>query len=288
VTDRFSPKGREVLAELISTEESYHRNLCDVLDIYVADIRRSALGLDGNSASAKLGLTIEQIDTVFGPNLEEIRTLSGKFLASLRKSQKASPDNIASIIDVFLDLAPEMHHYAPYNSSYHTAYMCLKSAMGAVENVRKSPFSNKTNFVQRWNSFSAKYLNNETFMSFLIKPVQRIPRYTLLLRELVKSLPEDDVENKLTLSETHKVYELVAREINESVRAHEKLLRIFGEELKGPTMSMSRRSTQNRNSGSIKIKNIYVEKQNVHPSGDLDTLLELQTPENRKKLYKIL
>lgn len=64
-----------------------------------------------------------------------------------------------------------------------------------------------------------------TLLSFLIKPIQRICKYPLFFRELLKHLPPED-ESRQTVQKTLSKIEEVTTYINEGKRLAEKLQRI--------------------------------------------------------------
>ena len=57
-------------------------------------------------------------------------------------------------------------------------------------------------------------------MSFLITPVQRVPRYKLLLEDLLKAMPEEE-EDKGDLKEALELVSKSAKHNNEAIRRRE-------------------------------------------------------------------
>jgi len=294
----------DVLRELVSTEESFYRNLCDVLDVYACQIRTIASGANGAVPAARLGIDLEMIDAVFGPGLEEVRATSLKMLCNLRTAQLQERNSVRRIVGVMHEMADDMHAYAPYNSSYAKTYAVLKNKIDNLprhENTklrrfislgRRAPSHAAPNFMHLWEAFSAKHLKSETLSSLLIKPVQRIPRYSLLLREIRKSVAPDSPDIPL-LEKTCSIYEQVASGINESVRAHERLARIFGNELETPLMGKT--SSSPSSSAGLKIQNVYEVAMKVNSMSnsvtsraDLGGIINKQPANSRSKLEKML
>ena len=78
-----------------------------------------------------------------------------------------------------------------------------------------------TRFQERNGSLSAEYSVFD-IAALLILPVQRIPRYSLLLQQLCECTPQDHPDYD-TLQEAKVAVENIAEGINDTKRAHEKL-----------------------------------------------------------------
>jgi len=109
-------------------------------------------------------------------NVELIANLHGAFLKELEK--QGQEGNLGS---VFLTYANFMKMYTEYVSTYEQSIEILtkhrdnKKLYAFLDSKRKDPAT-----------------NNMDLMSYLIMPVQRIPRYEMLLNEIVK---RSDVSN---------------------------------------------------------------------------------------------
>jgi len=118
-------------------------------------------------------------------NIEEIQGLHREILKSLEVCASSFPE-INNIGEVFLKLAPMLRMYTFYTVNFDSS----------AETLRKLNSSNKN---QKWNELRLRaelnsqsgYLNLE---SFLIMPIQRIPRYHLLFQDLLKFTPEDHLD----------------------------------------------------------------------------------------------
>lgn len=73
---------------------------------------------------------------------------------------------------------------------------------------------------------------HESLESILIKPVQRIPRYNLLLEDLLKNTPADHADHPNIQKALGKMKE-VADHINKSVQQQENLRRLMEASNKG-------------------------------------------------------
>jgi len=86
---------------------------------------------------------------------------------------------------------------------------------------------------QKFLSDHMEQLRGKSLMSYLIQPVQRIPRYVLLLRELKKHTPETHAEYAALSTALAKI-ESIAEHVNESKRQVEQASRLIdiGQRLK--------------------------------------------------------
>lgn len=69
-------------------------------------------------------------------------------------------------------------------------------------------------------------MKGQALQGVLLMPMQRIPRYEMLLKELLKKC--EDEEAKPLIEKAHEAFSSAAKEINEAVRTHEKVSKFFG------------------------------------------------------------
>ena len=95
-------------------------------------------------------------------------------------------------------------------------------------------------FMRIWEEVSStsSRLRGQSLQSIMIRPIQRIPRYVLLLQELDKRLSVDHPA-KAHLKNALTQISLVATSINEALRRHEKLSKLVGDmpEISGAQLS---------------------------------------------------
>jgi hypothetical protein len=121
----------------------------------------------------------------------------------------ATPGN-ATVGQIFVQLAPFMKMYASYANNYESAARLLAE-------YRKT----KPRFEEFCLECEADPRSRGLALgSFIIMPVQRIPRYKMLLAELVKY--SEDIPDFATLEDALQKVSEVALEINESIRRYEK------------------------------------------------------------------
>ncbi|XP_076052966.1 FYVE, RhoGEF and PH domain-containing protein 3-like isoform X2 [Oratosquilla oratoria] len=149
-----------VLKEIISTEETYLRQL-DILEKFFE-----------KPCIEKCLLPTNVHTSVFG----ELSTLR-RMNEELYKELTAEDSNVGQ---AFLHLAPFLKAYSSYANSYQTSLNLLQ------EWIVRSPE------LKVWLAGTETRPEVQTKLpSLLITPVQRVPRYRLLLEELRRYTPED-------------------------------------------------------------------------------------------------
>ncbi len=181
-----------VVQELVKTERDYVDNLRVLQDAFYAPLRVQKSPV----------VTRDGLIAVFFSTLTRILELNAK-LASELEERLARWDNPAlaeaseTVGGIFARYAPLLDLYAEYTETY-------QDVQARVEYYRERLPAFRTflsNAVARDKRCSGRGLAD-----FLILPVQRVPRYALLLRELSRSLPAShaslgSVNRALTLAE---------------------------------------------------------------------------------------
>ncbi len=157
-------KRRKVLQELTATERSYVKSLSIIKDVFVAGL------VDENKAPI---LAPPQMAAIFS-NSEAILELHTRFLRQLEDRLREWGDGTGKdmIRDIFKSLLPLLKRYNVYATNFDSACDTLSSMQ------KKSPA-----FAQALKNCESKpecaMLN---LGAFLLEPIQRIPRYKLLLQ----------------------------------------------------------------------------------------------------------
>eukprot|EP00808_Paulinella_micropora_P006264 g14598.t1 len=157
-------KARE---EIVSTESTYVQSLQTVLAEYQAPLIKEP---------SKYGTTEEQCKLLFG-NMEIILGLHKTLLSDLQLAEVKR----SSFGQVFSNLAPMFRMYRDYVKSYSSRIQLVDS----LSNNR---------YFQTFLEEKRARTNGASLMSYLILPIQRIPRYQLLLQELLKHTPDNTPE----------------------------------------------------------------------------------------------
>ncbi|KAF2075495.1 hypothetical protein CYY_003187 [Polysphondylium violaceum] len=175
--EKFDLKRKNIAEEILQTEKVYVGKLKAVVDVYLIPLKTAA------TENPHPPLSIDQVHTIFSEILT-IYNYNTHFLQKLEERMKSNTGNSTLILgDIFLSITDFLKSYSVYINNY-------SKALQTLEKVRKN--QNVENLFQIFASNPA--CDNLDLTSLLIMPVQRIPRYILLLTEMVKNtdpkLPE--------------------------------------------------------------------------------------------------
>ncbi|GAM24602.1 hypothetical protein SAMD00019534_077770 [Acytostelium subglobosum LB1] len=164
-----------IAQEILSTEKKYINNLNRIITIFMLPLR------DKSTTKEKI-LSVDDINKIF-MNIETIFSLHKAFITDFEKRIESWSDT-QKIGDIFLKLAPYLRSYTLYSNQYNESILQLSSLQKA------NP---------AFQSFLAKCLlkpasKGLNLSSYLIMPIQRIPRYKLLLDTLLAKSPESHVD----------------------------------------------------------------------------------------------
>ncbi|KAF0289317.1 Protein still life, isoforms C/SIF type 2 [Amphibalanus amphitrite] len=206
-------KLRKVLTELIDTERTYVKHLNSLIDNYLEPLRRESF------------ITPAEINALFG-NIPEIVEFQRDFLQSLEEAVEMEPslgrletptqfkNVLFSIGNAFLYHTNSFKLYSSFCASHSRAQKVLHPSEGNQQLQQ---------FLQRQNP---RQQHSSTLESYLIKPIQRILKYPLLLQQL-RNLADRQSGEHHHLEEALKGMEKVAEHINEMQRIHEEYGAIF-------------------------------------------------------------
>ncbi|MCJ8742103.1 hypothetical protein PDJAM_G00078190 [Pangasius djambal] len=187
-----------VVQEILETERTYVQDLQSIVQDYLECI--------SNQARPMLGL--EDRNSLFG-NIREIYCFNRDLLHDL---EKCNADPVA-IAQCFVAKSEEFHIYTQYCTNYPRSVAVLSECM---RNKAVAKFL-------RERQECAKH--SLPLGSFLLKPVQRILKYHLLLHEIATHL-EKDTERHAVVQEAIDTMQRVAWHINDMKRKHENTVRL--------------------------------------------------------------
>ncbi|KAJ3116826.1 Myosin 10A, isoform D [Physocladia obscura] len=196
-------KRQEIIYEIITTERDYVLDLEIVRNVWMERCRASKI-VQG-----------KDISVIFS-NIEAILPVNSELLKRLEERQAMHTNHIIEQIgDIFIKVSDYLKMYTMYCSNHPYALMKLQS-------IRQSRAATK--FL---DSIAAlPECRNLDLPNFLLKPIQRICKYPLLLRELIKVTPAGhaDYENlKIALSKIETVVAIV----NEGTRMAENVQKML-------------------------------------------------------------
>ena len=193
--EKMRRSARAVVAELYATENSYLNGLLKIATEYELPMRELK-----NKLTRKPTL----IDDLLAiAHVRQITVLSQKIVSRLKDKQEP-----IEIPPVFLELAGDFDVYHSFVLAYSESMELLSKLMKTKPKIAA--------FLDGARGRCAGL----SLDSLMITPIQRIPRYILLLREMIKQLPETDPAVQ-ELEKAMSAMQKVADGINEAKRQEE-------------------------------------------------------------------
>ncbi|XP_060097076.1 rho guanine nucleotide exchange factor TIAM2 isoform X1 [Heteronotia binoei] len=204
---------RKVIQELMDTEKSYVKDLSCLFELYLEPLQSETF------------LTQDEMESLFG-SLPEMLDFQKVFLETLE-------DGISSCLDFNTLETPSQFRKLLFSLGgsflYYADHFKLYSGFCAnhikVQKVLERAKTDKA-FKAFLDARNPAKQHSSTLESFLIKPVQRVLKYPLLLKELV-SLTDIESEEHHHLTEALKAMEKVASHINEMQKIYEDYGAVF-------------------------------------------------------------
>jgi len=203
--------------EIVKTERTYVRSLQTIVQNFMEPLQKS--GLIRNDEKSKL---FSNVNLIVGVNQTLLHQLE----------ERVSDWSFETCLgDVFLTLSPYLIMYTTYISNY-------TQAMETYQRLQQQPA-----FANMITKCKATLDAKLSFEDYQIMPVQRIPRYVLLVEGLLKYTPESHPDRAL-LTDALALLRDVAKKINEQRRLNEAMQKVmeiqqsiigFSEELVQPS-----------------------------------------------------
>jgi len=189
------------IMELYQTEITYVNSMKVLIKYYMNPL---------NPKNNKI-LTLQQYNTIFPKVIKTIYEFNKKFLKDIEKVC-SNDDDTDSIGDIFLE-------YCNYFKLYQTYMNNHEHAIKILSEVQKG--NNK--FVKYCDKIQI-HTDNNILASYLILPIQRIPRYVLLLKQIIKETIKCDKNDPDLnhLNRALKEIEKVTRFINDKVGCYKR------------------------------------------------------------------
>uniref|UniRef100_A0A8C1L1D7 Phosphatidylinositol-3,4,5-trisphosphate-dependent Rac exchange factor 1 n=1 Tax=Cyprinus carpio TaxID=7962 RepID=A0A8C1L1D7_CYPCA len=186
-----------VLNEILSTERDYVRNLSFLQSV---------------STSVSKGLT-EILCGILFSNIESILEVHCEFLSTLDASLQPEPQAHHSLGHVFLKFRDRFSVYGEYCSNHEKALRLLME-LNKIPHIRT--------FLLHLMLLGGKKSTDVPLEGYLLSPIQRICKYPLLLKELLKRTPKKHSDYP-AVEGALQVMKAVCCNINETKRQMEKL-----------------------------------------------------------------
>ncbi|MEE6477672.1 hypothetical protein FKM82_011589 [Ascaphus truei] len=161
--------------ELLQTERAYVRRL-SLLQTF-----NDALLKESNKGS----FPVEVLHKIFS-NISSINSFHGEFLLPDLEKRMSEWSVSPRIGDILQKLAPFLKMYGEYVKNFDNAMETVKIWMD-----RSTQFKNVIEEIQK-----EEKCGSLTLQHHMLEPVQRIPRYEMLLRDYLRKLPEDSLDRR--------------------------------------------------------------------------------------------
>ncbi|XP_055768039.1 LOW QUALITY PROTEIN: rho guanine nucleotide exchange factor TIAM1-like [Salvelinus fontinalis] len=206
-------KLRKVICELVETERTYVKDLHCLIGRYLTPLQKETC------------LTQDELDILIG-NLPEMVEFQVEFLKTLEDGTRLVPDlekleRVDQFKKILFSLGGSFLYYADRFKIY-SAFCASHTKVPKVLVKAKTDADFKAFLEER----NPKQQHSSTLESYLIKPIQRVLKYPLLLRELY-SLTDPDSEEHYHLNVAMKAMNKVASHINEMQKIHEEFGLVF-------------------------------------------------------------
>uniref|UniRef100_A0A1A7WRA7 Faciogenital dysplasia n=1 Tax=Iconisemion striatum TaxID=60296 RepID=A0A1A7WRA7_9TELE len=185
-----------IAKELLHTEEAYIKRLHLLDQVFCTKLTES-------------GIPQDVITGIFS-NISSIYCFHDKFLLPELKTRITGEwDSNPRIGDILQKLAPFMKMYGEYVKNFDRAMDLVNTW-----NQRSSQFKSVVQNIQKQD-----VCGNLTLQHHMLEPVQRIPRYEMLLKDYLKKLPDEALDRK----DAEKALELISTAANHSNAAIRKM-----------------------------------------------------------------
>ncbi len=162
--EKLNKARTNIAFEVMSTEESYLRSVKIAIKCYLEPLKEA-----GNKI-----LKPGELDIIFC-NIDQIYSINSDFLADL-KEKINNWDDEQTIADVFVKWTPYFKHYTEY----------FNNQAKSTETIAKLSSSNRKFAKFLEGKMQDPAAGGQTLAAVLITPIQRVPRYRLLLQELLR------------------------------------------------------------------------------------------------------
>eukprot|EP01119_Soliformovum_irregulare_P026201 TRINITY_DN9942_c0_g1_i2.p1 TRINITY_DN9942_c0_g1~~TRINITY_DN9942_c0_g1_i2.p1 ORF type:complete len:828 (+),score=248.48 TRINITY_DN9942_c0_g1_i2:51-2486(+) len=189
-----------LIREIISTEKTYVNSMTVIISNFVVPFR----------AIVDLWISQQDLQIIFS-NIESILHCNQTLLKELEYENIMHETRIGQS---FLHLAPFFKMYSQYISNYQQSTAVLQETM-KIEAFQS--------FVTRCEREAKSKLGagaDSSLSSLLLLPIQRIPRYVLLLEALEKCTLDENHDKPNLMSALHQI-RIVADQVNENSRKEE-------------------------------------------------------------------
>ncbi|XP_007423229.1 phosphatidylinositol 3,4,5-trisphosphate-dependent Rac exchanger 2 protein [Python bivittatus] len=195
-----------VLNELLKTERDYVNTLEFLVSAFLHRIMQWAI------TKVDKNVTEETVKTLFS-NIEDILEVHKNFLSRIEECLHPEPNSQQEVGSCFLHFRDRFRIYDEYCSNHEKAQKLLLE-LNKIKTVRT--------FLLNCMLLGGRKNTDVPLEGYLVTPIQRICKYPLLLKELLKRTPKKHSDYS-ALMEALQTMKAVCSSINEAKRQMEKL-----------------------------------------------------------------
>uniref|UniRef100_A0A8B9UV75 FYVE, RhoGEF and PH domain containing 2 n=1 Tax=Anas zonorhyncha TaxID=75864 RepID=A0A8B9UV75_9AVES len=201
------PEEKKIALELLETEQAYVNRLHLLDQVFYTELMKEA----------KNGKTVpEEVVKMIFSNISSIYQFHAKFFLPELQKRMENWSSHPRIGDMIQKLAPFLKMYGEYVKNFNKAVELI-----TVWTEKSLPFQELIADIQK-----RKVCANLTLQHHMLEPVQRIPRYELLLKDYIQKLPPESPDR----NDADKALELifmVAKHSNTAIAEMERLQNLW-------------------------------------------------------------
>uniref|UniRef100_A0A4W5RCI5 FYVE, RhoGEF and PH domain containing 4a n=1 Tax=Hucho hucho TaxID=62062 RepID=A0A4W5RCI5_9TELE len=196
----------KIATELLKTERAYVTRLNLLDQVFCAKLTEEAL---------KGTFPVDVVKNIFS-NISSINTFHNQFLLPDLEKRMGEWESTPRLGDILQNLTPFLKMYAEYVKNFDQAMELLKQWTD-----RSPQFKAIIQDIQ-----SQEVCGSLTLQHHMLEPVQRVPRYEMLLKDYLKKLPQDDPDRR-DAEKSLDIIAMAATHSNSAIRKSENLKKLL-------------------------------------------------------------
>eukprot|EP01084_Bolivina_argentea_P032555 60248_1 len=198
---------KRAVEELVSTEKTYLEGLEKLLKYFINPLKNSQ-----DKKIRKL-LTFQDHQIIFPSDLSTIYALHIQLNADLIKYTNKWDNETSKLGHIFIKYG---HLFKMYQDYFHKHEKAVQQLIKLAK--KNTKFS-------KWSSEQSNKINGLTIQSLLILPIQRLPRYEMLLKEIIKRTLQYHID-LYDLQEASEQITEVTELINDKMKEHDRRIKV--------------------------------------------------------------
>ncbi|XP_026534005.1 FYVE, RhoGEF and PH domain-containing protein 2-like [Notechis scutatus] len=201
------PEEKKIALELLETEQAYVVRLHLLDQVFFSELMKEARTTKAFP---------EDIVKMIFSNISSIYQFHSQFFLPELKKRMEDWDSNPRLGDIIQKLAPFLKMYSEYVKNFDKATRLI-----TVWSEKSLPFQELISNIQKWEVSA-----NLTLQHHMLEPIQRIPRYELLLKDYIQKLPLESPDKE----DAQKALEMIftaAKHSNAAIAEMERLQNLW-------------------------------------------------------------